>query len=130
MRFGQPFVAAIIAMAVAASVARAGDEGGTIHLGMTRAQVIAVLGRPDQMLLERSRVRCLAYRTREHDPRFPKPLAPRDGFVVALRGGRVIGTASPLYSEITQGCADLAARYDRPPTGHRTCYRKFWLSCS
>lgn len=99
-----------------------------LEIGMTREQVLQVLGAPDYERLERNSVRCLAYRTRSSDPRFPKPLLPRDGLVVAMQAGVLVGVEHVLYSEISESCSRIAGAWDRPTEGY-TCFRKFWLGC-
>lgn len=95
---------------------------------MTREEVLEILGAPEYERLERNSVRCLAYRTRLSDPRFPKPLIPRDGLVGAMQRGMLVGAEYVLYSEISESCSRMASTWDHPPDGY-TCFRKFWLGC-
>jgi hypothetical protein len=121
-------MAAVLAgVTMIASPAMAAEPG--IGAGMNRHEVEHLLGRPDYERLERNGVRCLAYRTRAADRYWPKPLLPRDGFVVALRDGRVIGADDVLYAEISTRCSQMAERFDRAPRNERTCYRKLYLRC-
>jgi len=99
-----------------------------LYSGMPLDEVVQVLGAPQYERLERNGVRCLAYRTRAENPHLAKFVWPRDGFVVALRHGRVFGNEDVLYSEISESCSRFADNLDPPPVDY-TCFRKFWTGC-
>lgn len=104
------------------------EPSAPLSAGMTREEVLEILGAPDYERLERNSVKCLAYRTRLSDPRFPKPLIPRDGLVVAMQRGVLVGVDYVLYSEISETCSRMASIWDGPPDDY-TCFRKFWIGC-
>ena len=95
---------------------------------MSRDEVVQLLGVPQYERLERNGVRCLAYRTRAENPHLAKFIWPRDGFLVALRNGRVFGSEDVLFSEISESCSRYADKLDPPPVTY-TCFRKFWTGC-
>jgi hypothetical protein len=80
--------------------------------GMSKNEVMRVMGPPDALRLERNGVVCLTYEMHEH--RLWSRLFGQRTHLVALKDDRLIDDATIRSERIRSQCSQIAARWDPP----------------
>ncbi|CAA2143035.1 hypothetical protein HYPP_04041 [Hyphomicrobium sp. ghe19] len=120
------FICLIAAVFATTAIAFANGER-QLQLGMTPREVEQTIGLPDVVRLERNGVRCFGYEP--HPQRLPNVILVREALVIAFRANRLVEQIDVHPYEIDLQCSQIAGKWDPPPSGPITCFRKFWIAC-
>jgi hypothetical protein len=87
--------------------------------GMSKSEVLRVMGSPDAVRLERNGVVCLTYEGHEHG--LWSRLFGQRTHLLALKDDRLVDDATIRSENVRAHCSQIAARWDRPMRRPQIC---------
>ena len=113
-----------LALSVAVSCSAAADP---LAFGMSRADVVAVVGPPDAVRLERNGVVCLTYALDGH--RLLSHILGARTRIIALKEDRFLDEAIVRSERVRFYCSAVAGRWDPPMRGPLVCDDRWRRGC-
>jgi hypothetical protein len=110
-------------LSVAAAVSAV---AGNLAPGMSRGDVVKLIGRPDAVRLERNGVVCLTYEL--HQRRFWSHLLGARTRIIALKENRFFDDTTIRSERVRFHCSRMAGRFDPPMRGPLICDER-WRRC-
>jgi hypothetical protein len=104
-----------------------GAVAGDLEPGMSQADVVAVIGRPDAVRLERNGVVCLTYEP--HERRIWSHVLGARTRVIALKANRFVDDATIRSERVRFHCSRVAERWDPPWRGPLICDARWRRGC-